>query len=146
EGLAGVNWGHPSLSGWPDRWQAFVNIVLALSGVEAVANMTGLMKRPVPRTARRTIWPVLAEVGLLNMVFGLALSGLPALVGVRNPSLTLAGAEPGLAPQVEPAEVMRYRDPAARVLAMPAAERLARPKAAEAAAVASGVVFGMLLP
>src|SRR5690606_35397629 len=29
EGLAGVNWGHPSLSGWPDRWQAFVNIVLA---------------------------------------------------------------------------------------------------------------------
>src|SRR5690606_19331094 len=118
-----------------DRWQAFVNIVLALSGVEAVANMTGLMKQPVPRTARRTIWPVLAEVVLLNMVFGLALSGLPALVDVQKPDHIAVEVERGLAPQDAPPEVKRYRDTAVKVLAMTAVERLAGPKAAEVAGV-----------
>ncbi|HEY7120638.1 MAG TPA: amino acid permease, partial [Tepidisphaeraceae bacterium] len=34
-------------------WVAFVSIVLALSGVEAIANLTGVMKRPVAHTARK---------------------------------------------------------------------------------------------
>src|ERR1043165_4863645 len=58
KGLSTMSWGHPAISGFPNRWQSFVHIVLALSGVEAVANMTGLMRQPVPRTAKKTIWPV----------------------------------------------------------------------------------------
>lgn len=57
-------------------WVNFTKICLALAGVEAVANMTGLMKQPVEREAKRTIWPVALEVVGLNMIFGLALAGL----------------------------------------------------------------------
>lgn len=57
-------------------WVNFTKICLALAGVEAVANMTGLMKQPVGREAKRTIWPVAIEVVGLNLVFGLALAGL----------------------------------------------------------------------
>ncbi len=57
-------------------WVNFTKICLALAGVEAVANMTGLMKKPVDREAKRTIWPVAIEVVGLNMVFGLVLAGL----------------------------------------------------------------------
>ncbi|MCL4220416.1 MAG: universal stress protein [Phycisphaerales bacterium] len=57
-------------------WVNFAKICLALAGIEAVANMTGLMKHPVAREARRTIWPVAIEVVVLNLVFGLALAGL----------------------------------------------------------------------
>jgi amino acid transporter/nucleotide-binding universal stress UspA family protein len=59
-----------------DAWVNFTKICLALAGVEAVANMTGLMKHPVDREAKRTIWPVAIEVVVLNLVFGLALAGL----------------------------------------------------------------------
>ncbi|MDP1661588.1 MAG: amino acid permease [Phycisphaerales bacterium] len=58
------------------RWMNFTGIILALSGVEAVANMTGIMSEPVKRTAARTIWPVLGEVALFNLIFGVALLGL----------------------------------------------------------------------
>ncbi len=34
-------------------WIAFVSIVLALSGVEAIANLTGVMKKPVPVDSRQ---------------------------------------------------------------------------------------------
>jgi len=59
-----------------DAWVNFTRICLALAGVEAVANMTGLMKEPVEKEAKRTIWPVSAEVVGLNLLFGLALAGL----------------------------------------------------------------------
>ena len=44
------------------------------SGVEAVANMTGLMKEPVPRPRRRPSAGA-AEAVVLNIVFGIALTG-----------------------------------------------------------------------
>ncbi|MBL4591581.1 MAG: amino acid permease, partial [Phycisphaerales bacterium] len=59
-----------------DAWVNFTRICLALAGVEAVANMTGMMKKPVAREAKRTIWPVSIEVVSLNLLFGLALAGL----------------------------------------------------------------------
>lgn len=61
-------------------WVNFTKICLALAGVEAVANMTGLMKQPVDREAKRTIWPVSLEVVGLNLWFGLALAGLGFIV------------------------------------------------------------------
>jgi amino acid transporter/nucleotide-binding universal stress UspA family protein len=61
------------------QWVAFVGVILALSGVEAIANLTGVMKldkgatpeKPdVSGTAKKAIWPVAIEV-----VFGTALLG-----------------------------------------------------------------------
>jgi amino acid transporter len=69
-------------------WGSFVGVVLALSGVEAVANMTGLMHldpgstnaRPrVERTARKAIVVVMIEVCLLTALFGLAMHAIPGM-------------------------------------------------------------------
>ncbi len=58
-------------------WIGFTEIVLALSGVEAIANMTGIMVQPVERTARRAILPVLIEIVILNLILALAMTSLP---------------------------------------------------------------------
>ena len=66
------------LSGSPmSWWSQFTGIILAISGVEAVANMTGIMVEPVEKTARRAIWPVLIEIVILNLVLTLAMSAIP---------------------------------------------------------------------
>jgi amino acid transporter len=54
-------------------WVAFVSIVLALSGVEAIANLTGVMKRPVYKTARKAIWIVAGEVALFNVLLAVVM-------------------------------------------------------------------------
>lgn len=69
---------------WPkggvnSYWSNFVGIVLALSGVEAVANMTGIMVHPVEKTAKKAIWPVLLEVCFLTFLLGLAMNAIPGL-------------------------------------------------------------------
>lgn len=61
-------------------WRQFTALILAISGVEAVANMTGIMVKPVAQTARRAIWPVLAEIVTLNMVLTLAMLAVPASI------------------------------------------------------------------
>lgn len=68
-------------------WSQFVGIILAISGVEAVANMTGIMKEPVARTARWSIWPVLIEIVVLNMVLTFAMQAIPlSVLGNGDPS------------------------------------------------------------
>jgi len=52
-------------------WEGFVFIVLALSGVEAIANLTGVMKRPVFHTARKSIWLVAGEVAVFNLLLAI---------------------------------------------------------------------------
>lgn len=59
-------------------WTQFVSIILAVSGVEAVANMTGIMVRPVERTSKLAIYPVLVEIVVLNLVLTLAILAVPA--------------------------------------------------------------------
>jgi amino acid transporter len=54
-------------------WVAFVSIVLALSGVEAIANLTGVMKKPVYNTARKAIWVVAIEVAVFNVLLAVAM-------------------------------------------------------------------------
>jgi amino acid transporter len=49
-------------------WGHFVAIVLALSGVEAIANLTGVLKQPVVKTASRAIWVVAIEVAVFNVL------------------------------------------------------------------------------
>ena len=65
--------GKPDFSQPGQVWVAFVSIVLALSGVEAIANLTGVMKRPVPVTASKAIWVVATEVAVFNIVLALAM-------------------------------------------------------------------------
>ena len=75
-----INWGtldwgrlwHPPVR----LWQGFVYIVLALSGVEAIANLTGVMKRPVFVTSRRSIYLVAVEVALFNLLLTIAMINL----------------------------------------------------------------------
>jgi amino acid transporter len=54
-------------------WVGFVSIVLALSGVEAIANLTGVMRRPVYATAKRAIWVVTIEVAVFNLLLTVAM-------------------------------------------------------------------------
>ena len=67
-------------------WIAFVGVILALSGVEAIANITGVMKtdpdstpdRPkVTRTATKAIVPVAIEVVVGTALLGWAMLSLP---------------------------------------------------------------------
>ena len=80
-----LHWHWPT-EGWGHSWQLFAGMVLALSGVEAVANTTGVMKpdpesspeKPsVHRNARRAIWLVMAEVCLLTAALGILAAGMP---------------------------------------------------------------------
>jgi amino acid transporter/nucleotide-binding universal stress UspA family protein len=94
------------------NWAGFVGIVLALSGVEAIANATGVMKldpgssdsKPcVTKTSTPAILWVMVEVCLFTALFGLAahaLTGLqvangdvnaPAAEGVRDYMLRYMG-------------------------------------------------------
>ena len=65
--------GRPDLSHPGELWVAFVSIVLALSGVEAIANLTGVMRRPVPATSGKAIWVVAAEVAIFNIILAIAM-------------------------------------------------------------------------
>src|SRR5205809_3573033 len=67
-------------------WIQFVGVILALSGVEAIANLTGVMKldpaatpaRPkVTRTATKAILPVAIEVVCGTALLGWAMLSLP---------------------------------------------------------------------
>ena len=62
-----------------EMWTAFVSIVLALSGVEAIANLTGVMKKPVAHTAKKAIWVVTAEVAIFNVLLALIMLAIPVL-------------------------------------------------------------------
>lgn len=76
---------------WSKNWSVFVGIVLALSGVEAIANMTGIMKEPVEKTSRRAILPVLLEVSILTFLLGVAMNAIPGLTGHTEDMLRALG-------------------------------------------------------
>jgi len=76
----------PSSAGMGGTWRGFVGVILALSGVEAIANMTGVMKldpasspgKPrVGKTAARALLVVAIEVVLGTAILGWAMLSLP---------------------------------------------------------------------
>ena len=76
----------PSHESFKMNWIAFVGVILALSGVEAVANLTGVMKldpgatMESPRvggTARKAIIPVAIEVVAGTVLLGWSMLSLP---------------------------------------------------------------------
>jgi amino acid transporter len=54
-------------------------VLLALSGVEAISNMTGIMKNP-ERTSRRALNIEIVKVVFTTVVLGIAMNGLPGEV------------------------------------------------------------------
>ncbi|HEV7300861.1 MAG TPA: amino acid permease [Tepidisphaeraceae bacterium] len=72
-----VDWGQLEIGhlnhDFGSTWVAFVSIVLALSGVEAIANLTGVMKKPVGATASKAVWIVAIEVALFNVLLALVM-------------------------------------------------------------------------
>lgn len=143
-----------------EAWVAFTGICLALAGVEAVANMSGLMKKPVDRTAKRTIWPVTLEVVMLNMVFGLALAGLSfAVDGVSLAEthgshadliaeLQAGVAQGTVAPERLEAvqrETAEYTNAAMKVIAQDAGTHHFGERAGFVFSKVAGITFGLLL-
>jgi amino acid transporter len=67
-------------------WVQFTSLILAISGVEAIANMTGLMVEPVERTSAKSIYSVLCEIVVLNLVLTVAMLAMPLdVLGGGNP-------------------------------------------------------------
>ena len=82
----------PSHKSFAKNWTAFVGVILALSGVEAIANLTGVMKLDpgtsldslmVGRTARKAILTVAVEVVLGTAMLGWAMLSLPPDLELR---------------------------------------------------------------
>ncbi len=76
----------PSHASFSKNWVAFVGVILALSGVEAIANLTGVMTLDpkastdapsVAITSKKAIWPVAIEVVSGTALLGWAMLSLP---------------------------------------------------------------------
>ena len=114
-------------------WVQFVGVILALSGVEAIANLTGVMKldpdatpaRPkVTRTATEAILPVAIEVVCGTALLGWAMLSLPK----------------SFAP-----ELISHKEDMLRFLGERYAESVGGVWFGQAFSIFVGVVFGLLL-
>lgn len=150
-----------------ESWESLVRIVLALSGVEAVASMTGLMKQPVEKTAKRTIWPVLIEVITLNVIFCIAINALPGRLETKVPDYVTYEQRMGLSSDLKvppPPDgataqriadmqqtaaatdgVLEYRQTAVKVLADFSATQIFGAEVGNIVGIAAGIIFGLLL-
>ena len=121
-----VTYGRPP-GGTLDTWLTLVAVVLALSGVESIANMTGIMVPPVRRTSKLAIWPVIGEVVLLNIVLIIIVCSLPGLhdVGILAEKAQLTAEDQALNEHI--------------------LEVLARTYVGPTFAVVASIIFGLLL-
>jgi amino acid transporter/nucleotide-binding universal stress UspA family protein len=124
---------------WPN-WTAFVSIVLALSGVEAIANATGVMKlnpgstdaQPsVTKTSTPALLIVMLEVCVFTALLGLAMHALGGL-SIVNGDVD-APSSPGV------------RDYMLRYMGQTFVGAALGPGAGHAFAIAISAVFGLLL-
>jgi amino acid transporter len=68
----------PPQGGFLHNWGIFTGFILSLSGIEAISNMTGLMKDPT-RDSRRAILSILLKVLIVNCFLGLAMLAIQGL-------------------------------------------------------------------
>lgn len=130
----------PLHGGFLHNWNAFVAIVLALSGVEAIANSTGVMllnpgstieKPNVSKTANKAIVIVMLEVCVFTALLGLAMAALPGMV-VAHGDVNAPGAD-------------GVRDYMLRYMAQVFGGNLFGPVFGHIAAWTVSLVFGVLL-
>ena len=97
----------PTQGAW-EGWKIFTGMILALSGVEAIANMTGTMKPDadsppgspcVHHGARRAISVVMIEVVLITAVLGFMVAGMPLGSFVQPESFLRTMADYYISPQ-----------------------------------------------
>jgi amino acid transporter/nucleotide-binding universal stress UspA family protein len=114
-------------------WVQFVGVILALSGVEAIANLTGVMKLDstatpnapkVTRTASKAILPVAVEVVAGTALLGWAMLSLPK----------------SFAPQL-----VAHKEDMLRFLGEKYASMALGPWFGQAFSIFVGIVFGLLL-
>ena len=148
-------WHHvqPLQGGWQFNWTNFVSIVLALSGVEAVANSTGVMKldpdsrddKPsVVKTSTPAILWVMAEVVFFTAFLGLLMHALPGLHPVSHDATdpTIDAKHPGVDGA---AGVTGVRDYMLKYMGTVFAGQMFGPAVGNAVGVAVSIVFGVLL-
>jgi amino acid transporter len=70
----------PLSGGVIHNWGIFVGIILSISGIESVSNMTGVMRDPA-RTSRNAILSVLTKVVVATVFLSLAMFAVPGLQG-----------------------------------------------------------------
>ncbi len=130
----------PLHGGFAHNWTGFVGIVLALSGVEAIANATGVMKlnpgstdaKPmVTKTSNKALIVVMVEVCLFTALLGLAVNALSGLE-ISGGDVNAPGA-PGV------------RDYMLRYMAQVFVGGALGPALGHVAAWAVSIVFGFLL-
>ena len=130
----------PLHGGFLHNWNGFVAIILALSGVEAIANSTGVMKlnpgstpdKPnVSRTATKALIVVMLEVCIFTALLGLAMAALPGMVASHG-EVNAPGAE-------------GVRDYMLRYMAQIFAGNVFGPAVGHIAAWTVSIVFGVLL-
>ncbi len=130
----------PLHGGIMHNWNAFVGIVLALSGVEAIANATGVMKlnpgstleKPnVSKTATKALIVVMGEVCIMTALLGLAMAALPGMVASHG-DVNAPGAE-------------GVRDYMLRYMGQIFVGNLFGPLAGQIMGWAVSIVFGVLL-
>ena len=123
----------PPTAGVGGMWVQFVQVILALSGVEAIASMTGVMKtnpgsdpeKPqVSKTASKALLVVAVEVVIATVVLGWAMLSIPTSFA---PELT-----------AHKEDMLRYLADYYGALAV-------SPAVGTALGIVVGVVFGLLL-
>jgi hypothetical protein len=68
----------PPSGGFLHNWGLFVGIILSISGIETVSNMTGVLRDPA-RTSRQAILTILTKVIIVTVFLGLAMFAIPNL-------------------------------------------------------------------
>lgn len=130
----------PLHGGFLKNWESLVSIMLALSGIEAIANSTGVMrldrhssvKKPlVIGTSTPAILLIAAEVCVMTTFLGFAMGALPGLV-MHNGEVDAPGA-PGV------------RDYLLRHMGHVFVSDAMGPRAGEIASMVISVLFGLLL-
>jgi nucleotide-binding universal stress UspA family protein len=135
----------PLAGGFFKNWKGFVGVVLALSGVEAIANSTGVMKlnpgttdaNPnVSKTSTPAILWVMFEVCIFTAVLSLAMHALP--------NLTINAADPSN-PDVDAPNHPGVRDYMLRYMGQVFVGQALGPAVGVVAGIIVSLVFGALL-
>ncbi|HLB00330.1 MAG TPA: universal stress protein [Bacteroidota bacterium] len=69
----------PVEGGLIPNWHIFVGVILSISGIESISNMTSVMKDPA-RSSRRAILSVLVKIVTLTLILGIAMNALPETI------------------------------------------------------------------
>lgn len=80
----------PLSGGFLKNWGIFAAIILSISGIESISNMTGLMKDPA-RDSRRAILAVLAKIVIATIFLTLAMHAVSGLTGRTEDMLRFLG-------------------------------------------------------